>query len=101
MPKQIADLDDTVFQCEINSSMDTGRLIMRYGLLPDQTPEYSQITFRFDCDRFVNSALSVDQIDNISSQFVSDLYQAFTSARGSALRRWMEGESETTKELAK
>lgn len=93
IPKDLADLDDTLFHTEINSPMNVGRLMLRYGLLPipNQSRESSKITFRFDSDRFVEGSIDLQRLSDIAESFVKDIYSAFHNVRSDALTHWMSG----------
>lgn len=88
--------DDTRYYCEVNSAMPIGRLIIRYGLLPAQSSQpqgVQPVVFRFDCDRFIDSDIDIDKLDELSLEFSKDIYTAFTDVSGSGLIDWMSAEN--------
>jgi len=90
MPAQMADLENTVFHCEINSVATAGRLVVRYGLLPNQNTGGPDVSFKFDCDRFIDGQIEKNDLTGLAEAFVEDIYQAYSGARGSMLIEWME-----------
>jgi len=90
MPANMADLNDTVFHCELNSVASVGRLVVRYGLLPHQSQERTEVAFKYDCDRFIDGPVEKDKLNGMAEMFIEDIYQAFSGSRGDTLVEWME-----------
>ncbi len=93
MPNGIVDLDDTIFSNEIDSSLDLGRMRLRYGLHIPQNGIQGQRAFHFDVDRYAEGEFELESACDLARNFTQDIYGTFSSARGEALREWMSNEA--------
>ena len=87
VPTGLANLEDTLFACEVVSAMPAGgALTVRHGLVRegDQTVKY-----RLDADRYVESGIDPTRIVEQLGSFADDLFAVFVAAMGPDLREWM------------
>lgn len=88
MPANIANLNETSYLMELNSTLETGGITLRYGLLSDQPDE--NVKFRFDVDRYIAKPFDISQSTKMASDFIYDIYCLFTEMRNESLEEWME-----------
>ena len=88
MPSNIADLNETMFNTEINAGMDTGALTLRYGMLKDD--EAHKVVFRYDLDRFYFGEFDVSESNTMLNNYSIDIYNLFSEMKGNELTNWME-----------
>lgn len=91
VPCGLADLDGTIFGAEVSSAMTRGKMILRYGLIPDD--EGTPPRFRLDIDRFLDDQLDPAELADLLLAFTQDIYCVFEAAAGPALREWMTKEN--------
>lgn len=87
MPANIADLSNTSYLMELNSSLEQGGITLRYGLLKE-SPE-DELMFRFDVDRYLAETFDIADARNLINGFIYDIYCLFTEMRNDALEEWM------------
>ena len=86
-PGGLADLQGTTFFSEVRSPMATGgSLTLRHGLLQDVE---SKVRFRFDMDRYVDSAFDLARVRSHLESFGEELFSMFKAAMGTVLVEWM------------
>ena len=87
VPTGFADLNDTLFGCEVVSPMESGGAqAVRYGLTREND---GRERFRLDVDRFVEQAVNPDQIVDLLGAFAGDIFAVFVAAMGPDLKAWM------------
>lgn len=87
VPTGFADLEGTLFACEVASSMPSGgRQTIRYGLVEDVD---KQPKFRLDVDRYVEGAIDPGELVPSLKSFATDIFSVFAAAMGPALSDWM------------
>lgn len=86
VPTGFADLQDTLFACEVASSMSNGGQTVRYGLVQDAD---GRVKFRLDADRYVESNVDPSRVVELLEVFADDLFAVFVAAMGPDLKAWM------------
>jgi uncharacterized protein (TIGR04255 family) len=87
VPTGLADLDGTLFACEVGSSMPNGGgQTVRYGLLQDGD---KKVRFRLDVDRYVDGPGDPSKLVDLLSAFADDVFAVFIAAMGPDLKAWM------------
>lgn len=86
VPTGLADLKNTVFACEVGSSMAVGGQTVRYALVPDGD---GRLKYRLDADRYIENAVDPSQIVELLGTFADDLFAVFVAAMGPDLSAWM------------
>ena len=103
VPGGVAELDEvTTFLAEVTSPCDRGQMTLRYGIVPDSGPvaipaggaPSSERKFRLDTDRYVEGSFKFDEVRDLASGFVEDIFQVFMTAAGPALLEWMMEQGE-------
>lgn len=85
LPSHVLELEGSSYANEVVAGVpESGSLFLRYGL------DSHDDRFHFDMDRFLEGDVSLDKVPTNLAQFSDDCYSLFRSARGAALRRWME-----------
>ena len=87
IPTGLADLDGTLFACEVGSSMPSGGAqTVRYGLVEDGD---KRTKYRLDVDRFVDGAVDPTKLVDLLKSFADDIFAVFIAAMGPDLKTWM------------
>lgn len=86
MPCNLANLDGMAFGSELTGELERGRLTLRYGMVPEDGAEPR---FRLDIDRFMETDVDVDAIQDTLMAFAADIFSVFISAAGTELLGWM------------
>lgn len=86
VPTALADLRDTLFACEVASSMASGGQTIRYGLVQDTD---GRVKFRLDADRYVEGNVDPSRLVDLLESFADDLFSVFIAAMGPDLKVWM------------
>ncbi len=86
VPTRLASLEGTLYASEVVSTMPTGGMTLRHGLVrgPDGVP-----TFQIDLDRYVETAIALDRIEDTLLGFSNDVFSVFVAAMGPDLKEWM------------
>jgi uncharacterized protein (TIGR04255 family) len=88
IPTGLADLSDTLFACEVASSVPSGgRQTVRYGLVEDAD---KRVKYRLDVDRYIEERVEPGALVPLLGAFADDIYAVFAAAMGPALSEWME-----------
>lgn len=91
VPCDLADLEGIAFGAEFSAELDSGRMTLRYGMVPEADAEPR---FRLDIDRFYEGEIDISQVREMLVVYAADIFNVFESAAGPSLREWMEkGES--------
>jgi uncharacterized protein (TIGR04255 family) len=87
VPTGLADLDGTLFACEVGSSMPSGGgQTVRYGLVQEGD---KKVKFRLDVDRYVESPGDPSKLVDRLGALADDVFAVFVAAMGADLRAWM------------
>jgi uncharacterized protein (TIGR04255 family) len=86
VPTGLADLDGTLFACEVGSSMPNGGQTVRYGLVQDGD---KKVKFRLDVDRYVDDPGDASKLVDLLGAFADDVFAVFIAAMGPDLKAWM------------
>ena len=86
IPTGLANLEGTVFACEVGSQMLKGGQTVRYGLAEDAD---KTVKFRLDVDRYVEAAVEPSEVVSLLGEFADDIFAVFVAAMGSDLKAWM------------
>lgn len=87
VPTGLADLDGTLFACEVASSMPNGGgQTVRYGLVEDGD---KKVKYRLDVDRYVDGAVEPSKLVELLGAFADDIFAVFVAAMGPDLEAWM------------
>lgn len=90
MPSNIADLEQTMFNTEINAAMAEGALTLRYGMLKDE--QTHKVNFRYDLDRFYFGEFDIGKTEKMLDAYSLDIYNLFSEMKGVELTNWMVSE---------
>lgn len=86
VPAGVADLEGTLFACEVASPVRAGGAqTVRYGLISDD----GKAKFRLDVDRYVEGTIDPSGIVTRLNSFADDIFTVFMAAAGPDLRAWM------------
>ncbi|MCC5858600.1 MAG: TIGR04255 family protein [Ectothiorhodospiraceae bacterium] len=80
------DLEQTFFSTEITSSLNDGKLTLRYGL---PNAKDKETTYRFDLDRYSESSIAPEGCKTLLRDFAKDIYDVFMNMPGKSLLKWM------------
>lgn len=87
VPAAVADLDGTLFACEIASPTANGEAqTVRYGLIKDGD---GRRKFRLDVDRYVEGSIEPTNVVSLLNSFADDIFAVFMAAAGPDLLEWM------------
>ena len=87
VPSELADLDRTLFACEVASPMMAGGgMTVRHGLVQDSD---GTTKFRLDVDRYLDGPIEVDAIVGQLATFADDIFAVFVQCMGPELEAWM------------
>jgi uncharacterized protein (TIGR04255 family) len=87
VPAGMADLEGTLFACEIASPVSSGGgQTVRYGLIKDVD---GRAKFRLDVDRYVEGTVAPTTVVNLLDSFADDIFAVFIAASGPDLVEWM------------
>lgn len=87
VPTALADLDGTLFACEVASSMPSGGgQTVRYGLIQDAD---KRTKFRLDVDRYLDAPGDPSKLVELLGAFADDIFAVFVAAMGPDLKTWM------------
>lgn len=87
VPAGVADLEETLFACEIASPIaNGGAQTVRYGLIKDGD---GRRKFRLDVDRYVEGPIKPTQVVSLLNTFADDIFAVFMAAAGPDLLEWM------------
>jgi uncharacterized protein (TIGR04255 family) len=87
VPTGLPDLEETLFACEVGSTMPSrGGQTVRYGLVEDSD---KKVKFRLDVDRHITGAVEPSQLVELLGAFADDAFAVFVSAMGPDLKAWM------------
>lgn len=86
VPTDLADLDGTLFACEVSSSMPNGGQTVRYGLVQEGD---KRTKFRLDVDRYLDQPGDPSKLVELLGTFADDVFAVFVAAMGSDLALWM------------
>jgi uncharacterized protein (TIGR04255 family) len=87
VPSGLAEFDGAAFACEVSSTMPTGAMTLRYGLLREQPG--GELSFRLDIDRYVEGSVVASAISKTLEGFSNDIFSVFVAAMGPDLQEWM------------
>jgi uncharacterized protein (TIGR04255 family) len=87
VPTELADLNETLFACEVGSSMPNGGgQTVRFGLIQDAD---KRVKFRLDIDRYLDRPGEPSNLVGLLGTFSDDVFAVFVAAMGSDLKAWM------------
>jgi uncharacterized protein (TIGR04255 family) len=87
VPGGVADLDGTLFACEVASSvLEGGVQTARYGLIKDGE---DRAKFRLDVDRYQEGIFDLTNLVPRLNAFADDIFAFFIAAAGPDLLAWM------------
>ena len=87
VPSGLADLEGTLFACEVASSMPSGGgQTVRYGLVEDGD---KRLKYRLDVDRYVDGPVEPSKVVDLLGAFADDVFAVFIEAMGPDLKAWM------------
>ncbi len=87
VPATVADLEGTLFACEIASpTTNGGGQTVRYGLIKDAD---GRRKFRLDVDRYVEGPIEPEKVVSLLNTFADDIFAVFMAAAGPDLLEWM------------
>lgn len=87
VPGGVADLEGTLFACEVTSpAIDGGAQTARYGLIKDID---GHAKFRLDVDRYQEDSFDLDTTVPRLNAFADDIFAFFIAAAGPDLLEWM------------
>lgn len=87
VPTGLADLDGTLFACEVGSSMPNGGgQTVRYGLVQDGE---KKVKYRLDVDRYLEGGVDPNMLVDLLKRFTDDVFAVFIAAMGPDLKAWM------------
>jgi hypothetical protein len=90
VPTGLANLQDTVFACEVGSSMPSGGQTVRFGLVQEAD---GKARYRLDADRYVEVGVDPSRLADLLGGFADDLFAVFVAAMGPDLEAWMSKSS--------
>jgi uncharacterized protein (TIGR04255 family) len=86
VPTGLADLQETVFACEVGSSVASGGgQTVRYGLVQEE----KKLKFRLDVDRYIDGPPDTSHVSALLERFADDIFATFVAAMGPDLQAWM------------
>jgi len=92
VPGGVADLDGTLFACEVTSpAVNGGGQTARYGLVKDVD---GRAKFRIDVDRYQENDLELGSFVALLNAFADDIFAFFMAAAGPDLLAWMPEKKE-------
>jgi uncharacterized protein (TIGR04255 family) len=87
VPTGLANLDGTLFACEIGSPMPNGGgQTVRYGLVQDAD---KKLKYRLDVDRYVDAPIDPTKLVELLGTFADDVFAVFIASMGPDLKAWM------------
>jgi len=87
VPGGVADLEETLFACEVASSaLGGGAQTARYGLIKDAD---GRAKFRLDVDRYQEGSFELNGVFPRLKAFADDIFAFFIAAAGPDLLTWM------------
>lgn len=87
VPTGLADLEGTLFACEVGSSMPNGGgQTVRYGLVQDGD---KKVKYRLDVDRYLDGVVDPTKLVDLLKTFADDVFAVFIAAMGPDLKAWM------------
>lgn len=91
VPTGLADLDGTLFACEVASQMPTnGGQTVRYGLVQDVD---KRVKYRLDVDRYTEESVEPSRLVEQLEAFADDIFAVFVAVMGPDLKVWMQERS--------
>jgi uncharacterized protein (TIGR04255 family) len=91
IPADVAELDGTLFACEVASPTERGAQTVRYGLIKDGD---NGVNFRLDVDRYIETAVEPANVVPTLESFANDTFAVFMAAAGPDLVAWMQQKEE-------
>lgn len=91
VPADLAELEGTLFACEVASGMPRGAQVVRYGLIKDAD---DRVKFRLDVDRYVDGPLEPGDVIQSLDTFADDIFAVFFASLGPDLIFWMDSKRE-------
>lgn len=86
VPENLYNLSDSCFLNEVTSTCDTGKLTLRYGILPDPK---SPPCFRLDIDRYLEGNFDISRSEEFLKLFTNETFALFTQVLKPLLIEWM------------
>jgi uncharacterized protein (TIGR04255 family) len=87
VPTGLADLEGTLFACEVGSTMaNGGGQTVRYGLVEDSD---KKVKFRLDVDRHLSAPVDASKLVELLGTLANDVFAVFIAAMGPDLKAWM------------
>ncbi|MFB6374576.1 MAG: TIGR04255 family protein [Bradymonadaceae bacterium] len=90
LSEELFSVDDSSFYTEVNSSIEPGGLVLRFGI----TDSTADPALRVDLDRFAEDDTVLEDVRGSLETFSTDIYSLFVSAAGDKLLEWMQTERE-------
>ncbi len=86
VPTGLADLEETLFACEVGSPVSSGGAqTLRFGLVHDGRKK----VYRLDVDRYLDGAIEPERLESLLKGFADDVFAVFVAAMGPDLQAWM------------